>query len=279
MSRAGLTSSPQHNYETLAEESKVIRILVIGKTGNGKSSVCNTILGEDKFATGRSMASTTKEVQVAETEKDGDRIKVIDTPDVTNCEMDEQQMQAEVSRWRSLTSPCPDIVLLAIRCDVRYTKEEYDIYSQIKSLWGDGLRERLVVAFTFGDRQDQPIENELKTVCPELKRVLKDARQRYVVFNQTDTPEGRAKTVKKVLELARGSRPGHILPLLVITLVLVGLVCILLVVLYSLCGCKPVKLAAIIIGIVGMVYGVVVFALVLAVYWIPYPFITKLIRL
>ena len=39
------------------------------------------------------------------------------------------------------------------------------------------------MAFTYGDLQDNPIEEELKTVCPELQSVLKDAGRRYVVFN------------------------------------------------------------------------------------------------
>ena len=45
------------------------------------------------------------------------------------------------------------------------------------------LQRRLVVAFTFADLQDKPIEEELKTVGPELKKVLREARHRYVVFD------------------------------------------------------------------------------------------------
>nr|KAG5698947.1 hypothetical protein BaRGS_024868 [Batillaria attramentaria] len=79
----------------------------------------------------------------------------------------------------------------ASRCDVRYTAEEYAIYQQVKILWGHNTSfcKRLVVVFTYGDLLDGKIEDQLKTVCPELKKVLKDAKQRYVVFSQvTDTP-------------------------------------------------------------------------------------------
>nr|KAG5692958.1 hypothetical protein BaRGS_032390 [Batillaria attramentaria] len=80
------------------------------------------------------------------------------------------------------------IILLVVRCDVRYTAEEYAIYKKIKELWGDkSLCERLVVAFTFWDRQKSDIEKELNTTVPqELKNVLKDASNRYVVFNNSD---------------------------------------------------------------------------------------------
>ena len=111
--------------------------------------------------------------------------QVVDTPDLANNSMSEIQMQEEITKWRSMATSKPTLVLLAVRCDVRYTAEEYDIYRQILRLWGsDSLRQRLVVAFTFGDRQDRDIQDELKTVCPELKSVLRDAKNRYVVFNQ-----------------------------------------------------------------------------------------------
>ena len=99
--------------------------------------------------------------------------------------MSEIQMQEEVTKWRSMATSKPSLVLLAVRCDVRYTAEEYALYRQMLRLWGDNsLRQRLVVAFTFGDRQDRDIKEELRTVCPELKSVLRDAGQRYVVFNK-----------------------------------------------------------------------------------------------
>lgn len=111
--------------------------------------------------------------------------QVIDTPDITNCEMDAAAMREEVSKWRRLTVPRPDAVILTVRCDIRYTAEEFAIYQQVVKLWGDNsLKEKLVVAFTFGDCQDEPIEEELKTVCPELKIVLRDAGNVYFVFDK-----------------------------------------------------------------------------------------------
>lgn len=102
---------------------------------------------------------------------------MIDTLDISNLPEDKAREKIEV--WGKLE---PHAVLVAVRCDVRYTAEEYAIYRQIKQLWGDdSLCELLVVLFTFGDRQDQDIQQELETVCREL---VADAGQRYVVFNK-----------------------------------------------------------------------------------------------
>lgn len=180
-----------------------LRLLVIGKTGNGKSSLCNALLGSERFQTGRSMSSTTLKMQYEETVRDGIHYKVVDTPDLINCEMTDLQMKQEVSAWKAETTPHPSLILLAIRCDVRYTREEYDIYANARQLLGqDSVKEKLVVAFTFGDRQDGDIGEQLKTVCRELQNVLRDAGGRYVVYNEKAIEAEKKTFVKKVEQLA-----------------------------------------------------------------------------
>lgn len=110
---------------------------------------------------------------------------MIDTPDIFNMGFSIEEEKAEIDKWRKLMSLDSPVVLVAVRCDVRYTAEEHNIYRQIKSHWGDNsLCEKLVVLFTFGDRQDGDLEEELKTVCPELKSLLHDANNRYVMYNR-----------------------------------------------------------------------------------------------
>ncbi|XP_076457934.1 GTPase IMAP family member 9-like [Babylonia areolata] len=182
------------------------RFLVVGRAGNGKSSLCNTLTDSRYFATGRGLTTTTRTLQSADVSRHGFRFRVVDTPDVTNTNMSQQEMEAEVRRWREATSPFPTAVLLTVRCDVRYTAEEYAIYREIQKLWGDNsLRERLVVAFTFGDRQDAPLEEELKAVCPELKGVLRDAGQRYVMFSDKATWEEKEQQVLQLIKVLETS--------------------------------------------------------------------------
>ena len=111
--------------------------------------------------------------------------QVIDTPDITNCNMNANEQRAEVAKWRELTRSDPAVVILTVRCDVRYTAEEYAIYKEINALWGgNSLKKKLIVAFTFADLQDNPLEEELKTVCPELRSVLRDCTDTWVRFSK-----------------------------------------------------------------------------------------------
>src|SRR5207249_4401976 len=54
-------------------------ILLIGRTGNGKSALANVITGTDEFREGRYSVSKTKKVQTEEFEHQGVKYQVIDT--------------------------------------------------------------------------------------------------------------------------------------------------------------------------------------------------------
>ena len=126
-------------------------------------------------------------------------VQVVDTADITDSDLfTSTDIKKEVSRWKELTSPGPDVILLAVRCDVRYTAEEYHIYKTIKErLSFSDFSRRLVVGFTFGDRQDGDIHRELDSVCPELTDVLRDAGKLYVVFDSTATPPEKHRQAKE----------------------------------------------------------------------------------
>nr|KAG5700195.1 hypothetical protein BaRGS_011038 [Batillaria attramentaria] len=74
----------------------------------------------------------------------------------------EVNISREIYQWKQLACPGPDAVLLTVRCDIRYTPEELEIYRQIRDHWGDdSLHKHLVVLFTVGDCLDQSIEEEV----------------------------------------------------------------------------------------------------------------------
>ncbi|PVD23986.1 hypothetical protein C0Q70_17263 [Pomacea canaliculata] len=171
----------QQVFQIVKDFRNVFNVLIIGKTGNGKSSIGNSLLRTPAFSVSRGMSSFTKHTVTQSAQINDMIVKVTDTPDVSNISTDEKAAGEEIKKWCYFH---PDAVLLAIRYDIRYTPEEYQIYQQIKKALGEQyLRSRLTVAFTFGDRQDKDINEELKTVCTELKDILKDADHRCIMFS------------------------------------------------------------------------------------------------
>ena len=77
MLKAGLISKVDKEDK---EYSDHIRVVLLGKTGNGKSSTGNSLIGENVFKTGSSVDSITTQCQAVTFELLDKKILLVDTP-------------------------------------------------------------------------------------------------------------------------------------------------------------------------------------------------------